>query len=207
MGHPPYPLTIKRIAQARGARTFAIANNPGTPLLDGATVPVCHPTPSEAVAGSTRLGEITGFNAQADFEIGAFPPPVPNEGDECYISDHTDIAIGLDTASPNAEAALTFLEWVGSEGFATLYSNALPGFFSLSDFSVEMEDPLAQEFVSWRQECQSTIRSTYQILSRGRPNLENETWNGSAQVIRGAETPEDAAARLQEGLASWYAPQ
>ena len=53
----------------------------------------------------------------------------------------------------------------------------------------------------------STIRSTYQILSRGTPNLENETWNASAQVIKGEETPQDAAARLEEGLASWYQPQ
>ncbi|TBX16171.1 ABC transporter substrate-binding protein [Nioella sediminis] len=151
--------------------------------------------------------EITGFNAQADFAMGAFPPPVPNAGDECYISDHTDIAIGLNPASPNAEAARTFLEWVGSEEFATIYANALPGFFSLSNFDVAMEDPLAQEFVSWRGECNSTIRSTYQILSRGTPNLENETWNASAQVIRGAETPEEAGQRLQDGLASWYEPQ
>lgn len=151
--------------------------------------------------------EITGFNAQADFAMGAFAPPVQNAGDECYISDHTDIAIGLNPASPNAEAARTFLEWVGSEEFATIYANALPGFFSLSNFDVAMEDPLAQEFVSWRGECNSTIRSTYQILSRGTPNLENDTWNASAQVIRGAETPEDAGARLQAGLASWYEPQ
>lgn len=151
--------------------------------------------------------EITGFNAQADFAMGAFAPPVQNAGDECYISDHTDIAIGLNPASPNAEAARTFLEWVGSEEFATIYANALPGFFSLSNFDVAMEDPLAQEFVSWRGECNSTIRSTYQILSRGTPNLENDTWNASAQVIRGAETPEEAGARLQAGLASWYEPQ
>ena len=39
--------------------------------------------------------EISGFNNLADFEMGAFPPPVPNAGDECYISDHTDIAIGM----------------------------------------------------------------------------------------------------------------
>ena len=52
-----------------------------------------------------------------------------------------------------------------------------------------MEDPLAQEFVSWREKCKSTIRSTYQILSRGTPNLENETWNASANVINGTETP------------------
>ncbi|WP_343079543.1 ABC transporter substrate-binding protein [Ostreiculturibacter nitratireducens] len=151
--------------------------------------------------------EIAGFNAQADFEMGAFPPPVVNAGDTCYISDHTDIAIGLNAKSPNAEAAKTFLNWVGSAEFATLYANALPGFFSLNSAPVEMQDPLAQEFVSWREQCESTIRSTYQILSRGTPNLENETWNASANVIRGTEAPEAAAARLQEGLASWYAPQ
>jgi len=151
--------------------------------------------------------EITGFNALAEFEMGAFRPPVQNAGDDCFISDHTDIAIGMNAATENADEARIFLEWVGSEEFATIYANALPGFFSLSSFDVPMEDPLAQEFVSWRGECESSIRSTYQILSRGTPNLENDTWNASAQVIRGAETPEDAAARLQEGLASWYEPQ
>ncbi|MFD0980473.1 MULTISPECIES: ABC transporter substrate-binding protein [Tropicimonas] len=151
--------------------------------------------------------EISGFNAQADFEMGAFPPPVVSAGDTCYISDHTDIAIGLNAASPNAEAAKTFLNWVGSEEFAQIYANALPGFFSLSSHDVAMEDPLAQEFVSWRGKCEPTIRSTYQILSRGTPNLENETWNASAQVIKGAESPEDAGQRLQDGLASWYEPQ
>ncbi len=151
--------------------------------------------------------EIAGFNTQAGFKMGAFAPPVPAAGDTCYISDHTDIAIGMNAASPNAEAAKTFLEWVGSPEFATMYANALPGFFSLNSTPVKMEDPLAQEFVSWREKCQPTIRSTYQILSRGTPNLENETWNASANVIKGTETPEDAGKRLQEGLASWYDPQ
>jgi raffinose/stachyose/melibiose transport system substrate-binding protein len=151
--------------------------------------------------------EISGFNTQAGFKMGAFPPPVQAAGDTCYISDHTDIGIGMNAKTANPEAAKAFLEWVGSAEFATMYANALPGFFSLNSTPVEMADPLAQEFVSWRGECQSTIRSTYQILSRGTPNLENETWNASAQVIKGAETPEAAGARLQEGLASWYAPQ
>ncbi len=150
--------------------------------------------------------EISGFNNLADFEMGAFPPPVRNAGDDCYISDHTDIAIGMNTKTENAEAAMAFLNWVGSDEFASLYANALPGFFSLSDHTVAMDDPLAQEFVSWRDKCNSTIRSTYQILSRGTPNLENETWNASANVIRGSETPGDAAKRLQDGLASWYGP-
>ena len=151
--------------------------------------------------------EISGFNAQAEFEMGAFKPPVKAAGDTCYISDHTDIAIGMNAATEHPEEAKTFLNWVGSEEFATIYANALPGFFSLSDFEVPMEDPLAQEFVSWRGECEPTIRSTYQILSRGTPNLENETWGASAAAIKGTETPEAIGARLEEGLASWYEPQ
>ncbi|AUQ48844.1 putative sugar ABC transporter, periplasmic binding protein [Phaeobacter inhibens] len=151
--------------------------------------------------------EISGFNTQADFAMGAFKPPVKAAGDTCYISDHTDIAVGLNAASPNAEAAKTFLNWVGSAEFASIYANALPGFFSLSNHEVAMEDPLAQEFVSWRGECESTIRSTYQILSRGTPNLENETWGASVAAIKGTKAAADLGADLQEGLASWYEPQ
>ena len=151
--------------------------------------------------------EISGFNTQADFEMGAFIPPVKAAGDPCYISDHTDIAIGMNAKTPHPDETRTFLNWVASPEFATLYANALPGFFPLSSEPVTLEDPLAQEFISWRQKCEPTIRSTYQILSRGTPNLENETWNASANVIRGTESPEDAAKRLQDGLASWYEPQ
>jgi raffinose/stachyose/melibiose transport system substrate-binding protein len=153
--------------------------------------------------------EIAPFEAQIQgaFEMGAFPPPVPNAGDECYISDHVDIAMGMNAATEHPEEAKAFLEWVGSPEFAQLYANALPGFFPLQTAPVTLENPLAQEFVSWRETCESTIRSTYQILSRGTPNLENETWNASANVVRGTETPEAAAQRLQEGLASWYEPQ
>ena len=151
--------------------------------------------------------EISGFNTQADFKMGAFNPPVEKAGDTCYISDHTDIAIGMNAKTPHAEEAKVLLNWVASPEFASLYANALPGFFPLSSEPVQLEDPLAQEIISWRGKCQSTIRSTYQILSRGTPNLENETWAASANVIKGTETPEAAGKRLQDGLDAWYKPE
>ena len=154
-------------------------------------------------AGSWEIGL---FNTQAQFKMGAFPPPVKNAGDTCYISDHNDIGIGLNAKSPNAEAAKKFLTFVTSPEFADIYANSLPGFFSLNSTAVKMNDPLAQEFVSWREKCQPTIRSTYQILSRGTPNLENETWTESANVINGTDTPEQAGEKLQKGLDSWYKP-
>lgn len=150
--------------------------------------------------------DISLFNKQADFKFSAFPPPVAKEGDTCYISDHTDIGMGLNAHSKNAADAKTFLEWMTGKQFATLYSNALPGFFSLSKFKIDVKDPVAQTFVSWRQKCKSTIRNSYQILSRGTPNLENQLWNLSAQVINGTMTPEEAGKEAEDGLKKWYKP-
>jgi len=150
--------------------------------------------------------DITTFETQGDVKFDAFPPPVVKAGDTCYISDHTDIGIGLNAASKNQDAGKTFLAWVASPEFAGLYANALPGFFPLSSAPVKIEDPVAQQFVSWRENCESTIRNSYQILSRGTPNLENELWNVSAQVLNGTMTPEQAGKQVQDGLDSWYKP-
>jgi raffinose/stachyose/melibiose transport system substrate-binding protein len=152
--------------------------------------------------------EIALFNRQAEFEMGVFPPPLPEGSADCYISDHTDIALGMNEATEHPEEARIFLEWVTSAEFADLYSNNFPGFFTLSNHNVELSDPLANEFLSWRDICDSTIRISYQILSRNtEPNLENQLWNMSAQVINGDISPQVAAETVQSGLETWYEPQ
>ncbi len=151
--------------------------------------------------------EIALFREQADFELGAFLPPPPAGQDTCYFSDHTDIAVGMNAASEHPEQARTFLEWMSTAEFSELYANSLPGFFPLSDHEVDLDDPLAQEFLAWREVCEPSIRNSYQILSRGEPNLENELWDLSAQVINGTIEPDAAAQRAQEGLERWYEPQ
>ncbi len=153
-------------------------------------------------AGSWDISTFRGQNVN----IGAFKAPPP-AGSDCYISDHTDIGIGMNAKSANAADAKVFLDWVGSDEFSNIFANALPGFFPLSSAKVQLSDDVAQEFVSWRGACKSTIRNSYQILSRGTPNMENELWNVSAQVLNGTMTPEAAATQLQDGLAKWYKPQ
>ncbi len=152
-------------------------------------------------AGSWDISTFRGQNVN----MGAFKAPPP-AGSDCYISDHTDIGIGMNAKTPNAADAKVFLDWIGSEEFANIFANALPGFFPLSNGKVSISDDVAQTFVSWRGECKSTIRNSYQILSRGTPNLENELWNVSAQVLNGTMTPEAAGAQLEDGLKKWYDP-
>ena len=151
--------------------------------------------------------EIAGFRARAGFRSGAFRPPVRRAGDTCYISDHMDMGIGLNAASPNGAAARVFLNWVASAAFASLHANALPGFFPLADHAVVLDDPLARTFLSWRDECRSTVRFASRFLSRGTPNLESEAWESAAAAIAGTASAEELGARLQKGLAGWYAPQ
>lgn len=156
----------------------------------------------------TGSWEISGFRANADFELGAFKPPTPEGAETCYISDHTDIALGMNAgiSEEKRAAAEMFLQWMTTPEFAALYSNALPGFFTLSNHDITLDDPLAQEFLSWRGECESTIRSSYQILSRGEPNNETDLWLYNAQMLNGELTAQEAADTVQMGLETWYAP-
>lgn len=156
-------------------------------------------------AGSWNIAYI---RSEADFEIGAFPPPPKQGSEECYISNHTDMAVGMNAATKYPEEVKTFLEWVTTEEFADIYANNMIGFFPMSDYDITIKDAAANEFVSWRNTCQTTIRNSYQILSRNQePNLENELWQVTAAVLNGDLTPEEAATRVQTGLESWYGPQ
>ncbi len=105
--------------------------------------------------------------------MGAFPPPLPAGEKDCYISDHTDIAMGVNSASKNKEDAKKFLEWLATPEFAALYANALPGFFPLSKDAVKIDDDLAATMVGWRKDCKSTIRNSYQIPAARRTSRTN----------------------------------
>lgn len=54
-GTTPFTIGALRAATAAGAVTIALANNPGTPLLEAARHPILVVTGTEVIAGSTRM--------------------------------------------------------------------------------------------------------------------------------------------------------
>lgn len=150
--------------------------------------------------------DISYFEGNSKVEFGAFKPPVAKAGDPCYISDHTDIAMGINSKSKNKADAQVFLNWLASKEFADLYTNKVTGFFSLSNHAIDVKNPVAKEMIGWRNQCKSTIRLNAQIMSRGTPSMENEFWNVNSQVMNGKMASKDAAAQIQTGFAKWYAP-
>ncbi|WP_163920380.1 ABC transporter substrate-binding protein [Photobacterium sp. Alg240-V54] len=153
----------------------------------------------------TGSWDISTFANSVDF--GVFAPPVVKKGDECYISDHTDLGMGLNTASEKNAAATVFLKWMTTAEFAELLTNSIPGFFSLSNHFFDVKHPIANEMMAWRNSCDSTIRNSAQILSRGTPDFELQLWQTSVEVLNGTMTPEEAVTMVQMGLNSWYQPQ
>ena len=150
--------------------------------------------------------DISYFEQNSKVEFGAFTPPVQKAGDTCYSSDHTDIAMGINSKSKTKADAQVFLSWLGSKEFADLYTNKVTGFFSLSNHAIDVKNPVAREMIGWRQQCKSTIRLNAQIMSRGTPSMENEFWNVNSQVMNLKMSPQDAAKQIQTGFAKWYAP-
>lgn len=154
----------------------------------------------------TGSWEITGFQENADFELGAFAPPKMSADDKCHMSDHTDIGLGMNKATKNTDAVMKFLAWATSADFASLFTNAAPGFFSLSTHEIEVENALAKQFMAMRGECEPTVRVADQILSRGEPSLSTHLWGLAANVINGTMTAEEAASEAQSNLDAWYKP-
>lgn len=156
-------------------------------------------------AGSWEIGI---FNKQIGdkFKYAAFPPPVPAAGDKCYIDDHPDNGMALNAQAKHPEEAKIFLSWLTSPEFSQLMTDNLSGFFNLSTNTVNVQDPLAKQFLSWRETCESSPRLTYQILSRGEPNTDNQVNNDTVQVMQGKMTPQQAAEDVQKGLDSWFKP-
>lgn len=150
--------------------------------------------------------DLAPFEQALGQSLGWFAPPVPNAGDKCYQEDHIDLAIGMNAKSAHPDAAKTFLEWVASTDFETIYANSIPGFFPVTSQSIKLDDPIAQEVLDTRSACEGSLRLSYQFLSRGEPNLENDLWTESAAVISNTVTPEDAAKLIQDHLSSWYTP-
>ena len=152
--------------------------------------------------GSWNINQLTSTG----LEVGVFGAPVPAAGDERYQQEMPDMAIGLNAASKNKDAAKTFLNWLTTPEFLEIFVNKLPGFFAMTTDAPSYDNPLAQEFSDLKTDASLTPRLALDRLSAGTPPLDDEIWVALQQMYAGTLTPEAATAELQAGLDSWYVP-
>lgn len=142
-------------------------------------------------------------------DIGLFPWPVVNAGDQLYMQFHPDHGMGINAAGAHVEEARVFLEWVASTDFSSLYVHALPGFFSMSKEAPLPENALAGEFTELLAQAEVSPRMGHGVLmAGGDPDFVTQMTNLLQLMMTTDDTtPEFVAQQQQEQLESWYGPQ
>lgn len=137
-------------------------------------------------------------------KYGVFKYPAKKINDDCYVTNHMDMGIGINTASNNQSDALIFMKWLSTKEFAEAFANAISGFMPLSSHAILIQSPLANEIYQWRKECKSTIRINSQYLDDGPQPIEQLLWEVSASVINHTMTPIEATRVINQSLDRWF---
>lgn len=153
--------------------------------------------------GSWNINQVTSTG----LNVGVFGPPTVEAGGQRYLQEMPDMAIGINAASPNQEAARIFLDWVAGPEFQQIYVNTAPGFFAMSNQAVTYDNALAQSFADLKTGASLTPRLALDRLSAGTPPLDDEIWRLLQLMMTTDTTAEQATQQLQAGLESWYGPQ
>ncbi|MCZ2126570.1 MAG: extracellular solute-binding protein [Anaerolineales bacterium] len=144
-----------------------------------------------------------------DFEWGVFYPPAL-AGKDLYVTFHPDAAIGANAASANLDAAKTFLAWLETNEFSELLGNNIPGFFPMAKSAPALTDPIANDFMSFNNQAKGVdIRFVWEKLMEppaGSVDAYTSLNNNVIAVLKGVETPKEAADAFNADVAAWYAP-
>jgi raffinose/stachyose/melibiose transport system substrate-binding protein len=143
--------------------------------------------------------------AEPDFAWSVFAVPPP-EGRPAYVTFHLDVAIGLNAASRHPAAARAFLTWMTTPVFGELLGNEMPGFFPMHRAALELDNGHANDFLALNQDRGTDIRFAWEMLRDGTPSGYDLMQEGALAILRGEQTPQEAADHLQAGLAEWFIP-
>ena len=143
--------------------------------------------------------------ADPDFAWGVFAIPPPAGRSPC-VTFHLDVGIGLNATSEYKDEARVFLEWMARPEFGALLGNAMPGFFPMHRNPPSLENRHANAFLDLNEGRETDIRFVWEKLGEGTPSGYTLVQTASLEVIRGDQTPQQAADALQDGLATWYQP-
>lgn len=143
--------------------------------------------------------------AEPDFGWSVFAVPPPADQPGC-VTFHLDVGIGLNAASSHKEEAKVFLTWMTQPEFGALLGNEMPGFFPMHRNPPALENAHANAFLELNQGRQTDIRFVWEALREGSPSAYTLIQSGTLGILRGEQTPREAADALQAGLVTWFEP-
>ena len=137
-----------------------------------------------------------------DLDLGVFA--VPAKGTDAQLSSwFVDGAWAVSTSTDNQEAALEFVNWLGSPDFGQRFTDALAQISPIQ--GVTPTDPLLQDIVSLYDEA----ATPYLLLVHfryGTPSGTDVIGEDMQKLFLDDMSAEEVAADLQAKMASWFTP-
>ncbi len=155
------------------------------------------------IGGSWELGILEDLGST---DLGWFAPPVVNKDDTLQYCFHVDAGIAMNSKSKHPKEALEYLKWVSSPEYAQLIMDELPGFFSYTPGDYPLKNAIAKEMIGAASDAVLTVRTVWEKMSAQSPSGNSLMGEAIPKMWKDEFTPEQAAAYVQDGLATWYKP-
>jgi raffinose/stachyose/melibiose transport system substrate-binding protein len=151
------------------------------------------------IGGSYELGVMADLNPM--LEIGAFPVPPQNAGDETCISFYVDGSYGVNAATEHRDAAMRFVEFLATPEFGQMFTDELQQISAVPGVQPTSE-PLG-ELAGMMNE----MGTPYLMLTSfrfGQPSGSTLLQNEMQAVLGGDQDLDTAIANIQRGVAEWF---
>jgi raffinose/stachyose/melibiose transport system substrate-binding protein len=147
--------------------------------------------------------ELANFKSQnPDIELGVFPAPVANEGDQHLVGLYFDGGYAGNATTEHPEAVYKFLAFLASPEFGQEFANRLNNISPIP--GVTFDNPLLQEVAELNQ---NSIPYIMLVHFRYQEPTGSVLLQAAVQkMLAGQATPEQAAAEVTEGIKTYYEP-
>ena len=157
------------------------------------------------IGGSWEISKFEELGSGSS-KIGFFAPPVVKSGDPLHYCLQLGEAFGMNSKTKHKQEVLEYLNWMTENDAIQVHMTELPGMFPLLPGSYTLTNPLSQKMWIPTLTASLTQRLMIEKLSTTSPKgsvLMNEALT---RILKGTQTPGQAAAYVQSGLDTWYKP-
>ncbi|MDA8335475.1 MAG: extracellular solute-binding protein [Peptococcaceae bacterium] len=154
--------------------------------------------------------EIKSLEAQnPNLKLGLFTSPVVKTGGKRWLPFNGGAGVGINTKSAHIKQDLVYVNWLASHQAQVMTGNYMPGLFPSASINPDqLTNPLVKQFITAAGPKGENFAISWplQYISRKEPSANTLDTDNVSRMLNGQISPGKAAANIQNGLATWYAP-
>jgi raffinose/stachyose/melibiose transport system substrate-binding protein len=160
------------------------------------------------------LSEASAMFMSGSFEVYYFQSTNPDLDLGCFAYPGVDgpakaVNIGLATGyginknTKNMDAALTYINWLGSKEACELFANGVVGFYGMNPEASTLTNEVSKSWLALTKDGEGIQMLGYEKLAAGQPDYTTAIADSVYQMLIKGKTPEEAAAYMQSQM-EWY---